>query len=71
MSASTSARVDPEAADADGRQAHFAASRAEDAFPVLPTEAEIYILPDGRVIVADLPAELAAMVEELGEIENR
>ena len=36
---------------------------------VFPTETEIYILPDGRVIVADLPAELAALVEQLGESE--
>jgi hypothetical protein len=28
--------------------------------PSFPTETEIYILPDGQVIVADLPAELAA-----------
>ncbi len=28
----------------------------------LPTETEIYILPDGRVIVADLPAELAGLL---------
>lgn len=36
---------------------------------VFPTETEIYILPDGRVIVADLPAELTALVEQLGEAE--
>jgi hypothetical protein len=36
---------------------------------VFPTETEIYILPDGRVIVADLPAELAPLVEQLGEAE--
>lgn len=36
------------------------------AWPVLPTETEIYILPDGRVIVADLPAELVPMLTELG-----
>jgi hypothetical protein len=35
-------------------------------WPALPTETEIYILPDGRVIVADLPAELAPLVAELG-----
>lgn len=37
-----------------------------DAWPLLPVETEIYILPDGRVIVADLPAELAAMLVALG-----
>ncbi len=36
---------------------------------VFPTETEIYILADGRVIVADLPAELTALVEQLGEAE--
>lgn len=32
-----------------------------------PTETEVYIRPDGRVIIADLPAELAALVAELGD----
>jgi hypothetical protein len=32
----------------------------------LPVETEIYILPDGRVIVADLPAELTSMLAALG-----
>lgn len=36
------------------------------AWPLLPVETEIYILPDGRVIVADLPAELAPMVAAFG-----
>ncbi len=34
-----------------------------------PAETEIYLLPDGRVIVADLPTELTALVEQLGEAE--
>ncbi len=34
-----------------------------------PTETEIYILPDGRVVIADLPAELADLVADLGESE--
>lgn len=29
-------------------------------WPGLPTETEIYILPTGEIIIADLPAELAA-----------
>jgi len=33
---------------------------------LLPVETEIYILPDGRVIVADLPAELASLLAALG-----
>ncbi len=40
-----------------------------DAWPALPTETEIYILPDGRVVIADLPAELAPLVEMLGSPE--
>jgi hypothetical protein len=37
-----------------------------EAWPLLPVETEIYILPDGRVIVADLPAELASLLTALG-----
>jgi hypothetical protein len=40
-----------------------------DDFPLLPTETEIYILPDGRVVVADLPVELAAILSSLGVTE--
>lgn len=36
---------------------------------LLPVETDIYILPDGRVIVADLPAELAARLPSLGAVE--
>ena len=35
-------------------------------WPLLPVETEIYILPDGRVVVADLPAELASLLAALG-----
>jgi len=35
----------------------------------LPTETEIYILPDGRVVIADLPAELAPLLAALGAAE--
>ncbi len=38
-------------------------------FPPLPTETEIYLLPDGRVVVADLPVELAALAAALGAVE--
>lgn len=41
----------------------------ENGWPALPTETEIYILPDGRVVIADLPAELAALLAALGEPE--
>ncbi len=53
MPASPSARAEP----------------AADVFPTLPTETEIYILPDGRVVIADLPAELADLVASLGAPE--
>ena len=43
------------------------ASSAE--WPALPTETEIYILPDGRVVIADLPAELGALAAALGAVE--
>lgn len=38
--------------------------------PAFPTETEIYILPDGRVVVADLPAELVALIAALGQGER-
>ncbi len=38
-------------------------------WPALPTETEIYILADGRVVIADLPAELAPMAARLGTAE--
>lgn len=47
--------------------AEIDASVAESAgWPAMPTETEIYILPDGRVVIADLPAELAPVLVELG-----
>jgi hypothetical protein len=39
------------------------------AWPNLPTETDIYILPDGRVVIADLPAELTALAAALGTVE--
>lgn len=39
------------------------------AWPALPTETEIYILPDGRVVIADLPAELAPLAAALGAVD--
>lgn len=35
----------------------------------MPTETEIYILPDGQVVIADLPAELNDLIEQLGDVE--
>lgn len=43
------------------------ATHSED-WPALPTETEIYILPDGRVVIADLPAELADCLPSLGTV---
>lgn len=40
---------------------------APEDLPHFPTETEIYILPSGEVVVADLPAELSALVEAIGE----
>jgi hypothetical protein len=34
-------------------------------WPALPTETEIYILPNGEIIVADLPQELAVRLAHL------
>lgn len=38
-------------------------------WPGLPTETDIYILPDGRVVIADLPAELTSLAAALGVVE--
>ncbi len=38
-------------------------------WPQLPNETEIYILPDGQIIIADLPAELMSLAAELGHIQ--
>lgn len=38
-------------------------------WPLMPTETEIYILPDGQVVIADLPAELSDFVDLLGDVE--
>ncbi len=43
---------------------------AATAWPLLPTETEIYILPDGRVVIADMPAELATLLAQLGKLEG-
>ena len=47
--------------------AHAHASTGQSALtPSFPVETEIYLLPTGEVIVADLPAELLAMTRNLG-----
>jgi hypothetical protein len=40
----------------------------ESTWPALPTETEIYILPNGEIVVADLPAELAAQLAQLTQL---
>jgi hypothetical protein len=37
----------------------------DESWPSLPTETEIYILPSGEIVVADLPAELAALLTQV------
>ena len=37
--------------------------------PPMPVETDIYILPDGRIVVADLPAELVEVLPRLGLVE--
>lgn len=39
-------------------------------WPELPTETEIYILPTGEIVVADLPVELAAHLTQLMATAN-
>ncbi len=43
--------------------------RAIDAPGAWPVETDIYLLPDGRVVVADLPAELTGALARLGQVE--
>jgi hypothetical protein len=45
-------------------------SDADNIWPSLPTETEIYILPNGEIVVADLPAELAASLAELTKMHT-
>ena len=42
---------------------------ADDVWAALPTETDIYLLPDGRVVIADLPAELTDLAHALGRAE--
>ena len=42
---------------------------ADSVWAALPTETEIYILPDGEIVVADLPAELAAQLAQLTQTD--
>lgn len=37
-------------------------------WPALPIETDIYILPDGRIVIADLPAELTHLLPKLGPV---
>jgi hypothetical protein len=54
---------------ADARHEAGQESAEVDAWPQLPTETDIYILPDGRVVIADLPAELNLIPSALGMVE--
>ena len=44
-------------------------SAGDLAWSQLPTETDIYILPDGRVVIADLPVELTSIPSALGVVE--
>ncbi|MEM7129717.1 MAG: hypothetical protein AAF702_25520 [Chloroflexota bacterium] len=33
---------------------------------LFPTETEIYLLPNGEIVVADMPAELAERLQKIG-----
>jgi hypothetical protein len=44
---------------------------AKSSWPALPIETEIYILPNGEIVVADLPVELAAQLRELTQIQTQ
>jgi len=39
---------------------------ANESWPLFPTETEIYLLPNGQVIIADMPVELADLATALG-----
>jgi hypothetical protein len=41
-------------------------SAEDELWPALPTETEIYLLPDGQVVIADMPVELRALLAQLG-----
>lgn len=43
---------------------------ADDSWPLMPTETEIYILPNGEIIVADLPTELAEQLAQLQTVKS-
>jgi len=34
-------------------------------WPIMPIETEIYLLPDGRVVIADMPVELTELIVAL------
>ena len=42
-----------------------ASKDSTSSWPALPTETEIYILPDGQIVIADLPTELAESLAHL------
>lgn len=65
-----STSVDPAAADAIPQTSPPAVTHAGDEDFSFPTETEIYILPNGQVVFADLPVELIDLAEKLGG-ENR
>ena len=54
-----------EIADRELQIADCTRDTSVEEWPVLPTETEIYILPDGEIVVADLPVELMDLIGKL------
>ena len=65
------ARQTPVSSSANKRTLPTAGLSQEPAadWPLMPTETEIYIMPDGQVVFADLPVELSELVDQLGGVE--
>ena len=65
MPTSPSAEVNVDSAEPSASQERADHRTAVDAFE-LPVETEIYILPNGQIVIADLPAELQPLLEHIG-----
>lgn len=53
-------------AGANGEEPVAQEGAAGSTLPAWPVETEIYILPSGEVVVADLPAELRSLIQAVG-----
>lgn len=52
-------------ANCELRIANYIETAPLEEWPALPTETEIYILPDGEIVVADLPVDLMDLITQL------